>query len=477
MANRPSASLAEAFERALGEIWTRISVSAAAYLESSALAIAYSGGLDSSVLLHLAQAYAQRHGIRLYAFHIHHGLSPHADAWLAHCRDECARLGIGFDARRILVSAHRMCGVEEAARLARYAALGDLCRQYGISMLLTAHHQDDQAETVLLQLLRGAGVAGLSGMDAVNAAPALLGDESLRMARPLLGVARAELAEFAFANGIAHVDDESNADSRYARNALRHQVMPVLEKVFPGAAHRIARSAGHAQAAHALLQEVAAQDLAACAQDGSIDLRRLSGLSDARIDNVLRYWLMQGGFRMPSTAWLAEMRAQVFSAQEDARVCVTHPEVCIRRHRGRIFLTAHDEVTKEAEIGFRWSGESEIRFPSFRGTLHFEGAEQGIDPAWLREQELLLHWRRGGERLKPAPNRPTRSLKHHYQSRDIPAWERERLPLLSAAGRLVYAAGIGMDCHCPSREAGVVLRWEADPASLSACHFAPQKVD
>jgi tRNA(Ile)-lysidine synthase len=459
--NKQAASVTGAFGRALGEIRARVCVSGV-----SAVAVAYSGGLDSSVLLRLARDYAAGHGMQLFAFHIHHGISPNADDWLMHCRRECERLGVVFDARRVALSKRDESGVEEAARISRYAALGDLCRAHGVPLLLTAHHQDDQAETVLLQLLRGSGVAGLAGMETANTAPDLLGDAELVMARPLLAVSRAELEEFASTKGIAYIEDESNADTRYARNALRHRVMPSFAEYFPGFQQRIARSAQHAQSAQRLLNELAAQDLALCLEGECIDINRLRQLSTDRIDNVLRYWFASRSVRMPATAWLSEMRTQLLDARADARLCVTHADCHIRRHRDRIFLVPRrdDEALRAPPLAFRWNGEMQMRFAPFRGSLHFEEAEKGIDAGWLRTQDLLIRHRSGGERLKPAPDRPTRTLKHHYQALNVPAWERERLPVVTAGEQLLFAAGIGMDCHRFSTSGGprIRFRWQAD---------------
>jgi tRNA(Ile)-lysidine synthase len=452
-------SVTDEFERALGAIRTRVSVS------SSALAIAYSGGLDSGALLHLAQVYARAHGLSLFAFHVHHGLSPNADRWLAHCRGECARLGVFFDARHVDVRGAIGDSVEEAARLRRYAALGEMCRAHDVPLLLTAHHQDDQAETVLLQLLRGSGVAGLSGMDESNRAPDLLGDAQLLMGRPLLGVARAELEAYVAAHAIAHVEDESNADPRYARNALRHHVMPLLRQYFPGYQQRFARTARHAQSAQRLLIELASQDLSACLDGESLDLGRLRRLDADRIDNLLRYWFGARGIRMPSTAWLAEMRTQLLDAKQDAQLCVTHADCHIRRHRDHVFITPkYDGANAPAPRAFGWKGEASVRWPQFGGTLYFDVGERGVDADWLRKQTLTIRLRSGGERLKPSANRPTRSLKQHYQSLGVPAWERARLPLVFAEGQLLFAAGIGMDCHCPAEGEGqrIALRWEFD---------------
>ena len=436
------------------------------------IALAYRGGLDSSALLHLAHAYGLQHGVAVFAFHVHHGISPNADAWLAHCESTCAALGVRFEAARVVLEKTKS-GVEAAARKLRYAALGAMCAGHGVRLMLTAHHLDDQAETVLLQLLRGSGTAGLSGMDAANAAPELLGNPDLVMARPLLPVSRGELEAYVKAYAIAYVEDESNTHPRYARNALRHQVMPALEQAFPGYQERFARSAAHAQSAQRLLTELAAQDLAGCLAGDSLDVAALRVMSLDRAYNMLRHWFGLRALRMPSTAWLSEMVTQLVEARHDAQLLVTHPDCLIRRHRDRLYITPtltalagqrdpDDEgvFVKEGEA-FSWNGEASLAFPSYGGVLHFDQAGQGVDAAWLRAQPLMIDFRKGGERLKPAANRPTRPLKYHYQACNVPAWERERLPVVSSGKDLLFAAGIGMDCHHFGSGDGpfIVLRW------------------
>ncbi len=433
----------------------------------SRLAIAYSGGLDSTVLLHATTRHAAARGITLFAFHIHHNLSPNADSWLAHCAEQCAALGVTFDSRRVALLDGDKRGVEEAARIGRYAALGELCADHQIPFLWTGHHLDDQAETVLLQLLRGSGPAGLSGINSWNTAPDLLGHADLLMVRPLLKVSRAALESYAAAAQIAYVEDESNHDPRYARNTLRQQVMAVMARYFPGFQDRFSRSAGHMQSTQRLLVELATQDMLVCADGDCINLERLRQLSAERINNLLRYWFGLHGLRMPSSAWLSEMWQQLLEAKADAQLCVTHPDCNIRRHRNRVFLTPRD-ATDRFEIkplAFRWKGEAEIRFAEFGGVMHFDSAEQGVDAAWLREQSLKIQYRSGGERIKLAFNRPTKSLKYHYQDFDIPAWERERLPLVRNSKQILFAAGIGFDCHCLATSPGpkITLRWQADP--------------
>lgn len=436
------------------------------HMLQGAIGVAYSGGLDSSVLLWVAKKYAAKYGIALHAFHIHHGISPNADAWLEHCRTECISLGVNFDSRYVNVAKRDKGGTEEVARNKRYAALGDLCRVHHVSLLLTAHHQDDQAETVLLQLLRGTGVAGLSGMDVLNIAPSLLGNANLVMARPLLTLTREDLDRYAVSEGIAYIDDESNADTRYARNALRHKVIPSLVECFPGFQERFARTARHAQSAQRLLIELAAQDLAQCQEGECIDVNQLRGLSEERSYNLLRYWFGLHGIRMPSTSWLSEMRLQLLEARPDAQLCVTHADCHIRRYRDRIFITPKldDAGLNTPSQLFQWDGGATMMFPHFGGIMHFEAAEQGVDVEWLRTQILSIRLRSGGERLKLALNRPTKSLKYHYQACNVPAWERKRLPIVdTVAGKLLFAAGIGMDCHSFGNESGLCInfRWQA----------------
>jgi tRNA(Ile)-lysidine synthase len=351
-----------------------------------------------------------------------------------------------------------------------------MARAHGVDVLLAAHHLDDQAETVLLQLLRGSGPAGLSGMDRFNRAPTLLGDDRVLMARPLLDIARGELEQVARALNISWVEDESNSDPRYARNALRHTVMPALAAAFPGFQERVARSGQHLQSAQRLLDELAAQDLAACLDHDRLDLARVRVLSRDRIDNLVRRWFANHGFAMPSTAWMDQMVAQMLSAREGAQALVEHPDCQVRRHRDQLWLVPHlpelagmrdpDDAgifVKEAQA-FRWTGEESIAFPDYGGTLYFDAADQGFEPEWLRAKRLEIDFRKGGERLKLAPNRPTRGLKMHYQAVGIPAWERTRLPVVTRGTELLFAAALGMDCrHVSEGPDRIALRWESSP--------------
>ncbi|NUT59499.1 tRNA lysidine(34) synthetase TilS [Herbaspirillum sp. C9C3] len=438
------------------------------------LAVAFSGGLDSTVLLEVAAQWQREQGASLVALHVHHGLSPHADAWLAHVEDRCARHGITCAHERVQLERVADSGVEEAARLARYAALGRLCRAHGARLLLTAHHLDDQAETVLLQLLRGSGLAGMSGMDQCSTAAALLGDPQTMIARPFLALARAQLEACARAWSLSWIEDESNSDPRYTRNALRHQVMPALAQVFPGYQQRLARAAGHAQGAQVLLREVAQEDLAQCRQDDHLRMPALRALSEQRFLNLMRHWFGLRGMRMPSAAWMQEMRTQLLQADVEAQLCVSHPDGEVHRYRDRVFLAPRRRLPDEgAALSLRWSGQAQVQVPAFYGTLHFDpiapgDARPGFDAHWLRAQSLLVCGRSGGERIRLAVNRPARSLKQQYQSADVPAWERPYLPLVWAGEALLFAAGVGMDCEhfadiaAAAASERIALRWQQD---------------
>ncbi|MFZ6871092.1 tRNA lysidine(34) synthetase TilS [Undibacterium sp. Di27W] len=430
------------------------------------LAVGFSGGLDSTVLLDLAVKYCRRAQISLHAFHIHHGLSPHADDWLVHCQAICVASGIHFHAERIHVARDSGDGVEASARKGRYQALGRMSEDAGTPLILTAHHQDDQAETLLLQLLRGSGVAGMSGMDVCHRAPNLFGHDKVMLGRPLLSEKRTTLEAYARQQGLRYIEDESNTDQRYLRNALRHSVMPILEGLSPGYSERIARSATHFQAAQDLLLEVAEQDFNSCSHETGLAIAAMRTLSPARRDNLFRYWFARAGVRMPTTSRLKEMQSQLFDGREDARITVQHDTIAIHRYQNVVYLSAQKaEIAEENCLQeFAWQGQDSIHFPEFAGSLYFDQSEHGLDASWLQSQTLVLHLRRGGERLKLAENRSTRDMKGHYQSLKIPFWQRERLPYVSIGKDLLFAAGVGMQSRfCQDKPGSCIsLRWVFD---------------
>lgn len=454
-------SLTTAFETALADIAARVAISGA----DPRIAVAFSGGLDSSVLLHLASGYARERHLALIAFHVHHGLSPNADAWLAHCEQAAAACGVPLVSRQVEVNDDSGRGIEEAARIARYQALGEMCRESGCRLLLTAHHQDDQAETVLLQLMRGAGLPGLSGMASFQVRHELMGD-AVSLGRPLLDIPRLQLEQVRDELALPHISDESNCDLRYRRNALRNAVAPLLEQHFPGFAARVARSAGHAQAAQSLLQDLAEIDLALCraaSWNDPLHVPELKTLTSRRADNLLRHWLYQNRVQLPSQSRLQEIRSQMLDAANDMHPFFDFGAMVMRRIGNRLELHPRLGTPPEEPVELHWHGEADIAVPSWRGRLVLEPTDGlGLPREVLSRHPLMLHPRAGQERLKMAANRPSRSLKTLYQEAEIAPWRRLWSPLLYVNGALVFAAGLGMDVRHVAMGESVLLRWVPD---------------
>lgn len=464
--NKP-VSLEAAFKRALDDILARVFISS--HSGPRRIGVAYSGGLDSSMLLRLCGEYAYQKHLSLYAFHVHHGLSSHADAWAEHCRKTAEQQGAACHTAMVSVDERDPRGVEEAARIARYAALKLLCRQHQIPLLLTGHHQDDQAETVLLQLARGAGLGGLAGMASLQQDHPLLGGD-LFLGRPLLRLSRRQLAEAAAMMGLPYVDDESNADRRYRRNAVRLQLLPCMEATFPDCAPAIARSAEHVQSAAALLDDLAALDLLSCqGGDGHrLQIREMGKLSERRMINLLRYWIRQQSGSPLSVAQLAELCEQMFHAADDAKPVLDAGTMRFWRFKGCLFARRKPGAIEAAPTVLRWCGEEVMHIPTWNGRLHFRrDGRFGLAASELKNSDIELAPRSGGERIKVAPNRPTKVLKALYQENGIPPWQRERLPLVYLNRTLVFAAGIGMDIRHAAAEDGIVLQWDGDCSDLT----------
>ncbi|MHA6882979.1 tRNA lysidine(34) synthetase TilS [Ralstonia pseudosolanacearum] len=411
------------------------------------VAVALSGGRDSAALLHAAAAWRDAAGVpvRLVALHIHHGLQVDADAWEAACARMAAAAGAAFRVRRVRVSADAGRGVEEAAREARYIALDALCAETGATLLLTAHHLDDQAETVLLQLLRGAGLDGLSAMPMAH-------ERRVTLLRPWLDVPRGDIEAYAQAHALAWVEDPSNGDAGYARNALR-PLLAGMAGHFPAYRASLARSAAHLAEAAALIEEVAQADLARIAPAGTLATAGLAALSGPRQRSVLRAWLAGAGLRALSSRRLEDLRVQLLGARADGAPCIRLPGAQVRRYRGQAWIEAAGQSEARPADGPiavsrfdpAWAEVQRVDVAEWGGALLFSPAQaEGID-ARILQAPLSLAARRGGERIVLRPGGPSRALKQAYQEAGIPAWARARLPLLYAGERLVFAAGLGPD--------------------------------
>lgn len=416
--------------------------------------VAFSGGLDSTVLLHALATSADRHGVPVLAMHIDHGLSPQSPAWSVHCESFAAGLGVDFECRQVRMEHFRGGGTEAAAREARYAALAAQMRAG--DWLLSAHHRDDQAETLLLNLLRGGGPAGLAGI----AARRPLGEGCL--ARPLLEFSRQDLQDYAARHQLAWVDDPSNADHSFDRNYLRHKILPRLEARWPHTGRRLHRSSRIASEAAQLLDDLAAIDAASLGErPDRLEIGALQSLSAARRRNVLRFCLRKLGFATPSAAQLQQVLDELLDAREDAAPLVTWGNVELRRYRHRLYILPAQPKVSPAAVRLD-KAQDRVDLGPGLGALTLESdAARGLD-AKLVEAGLRLAYRQGGEKIKVSDQSSTRTLKNLLQEEAVVPWMRDRLPLLFAGGKLVAVADLWLSADALSSP-GVAVRWVNRP--------------
>ena len=429
---------------------------------SSRLVVGLSGGVDSVVLLDCLRRAARKRRLRVSALHVDHRISPNSASWAAFCRRLCQEQGIPFECAK--VSVVRGDSLEAAARAARYAVYSRQQCDY----VVLAHHRDDQVETFLLQLLRGAGVKGLAGMPLARMAdggwrmakgrPSVVSRQSSPViVRPLLDVTRAEILEYARKRGLKWIEDESNRDIHFRRNFLRHEVLPVIERRFPGYRATVARAACHLAEAAGVLDEVAAADAAGQIADGSLAVQALRRLPRARARNLLRYFLDCRGVSMPGTERLEEALRQVLGAKGDAKVAIGLKGAELRRFAGRIYVVHAVDVP--AGFRRRWRGERRVELPELGGALELErGTGRGIGAARLRGTAVTVRLRQGGERLRPDCRRPRRSLKNLLQEAGVAPWLRERLPLIYHGEKLVWVPGVGVDCAYQAQRGEAAFR-------------------
>lgn len=426
------------------------------------IAIALSGGRDSMTLLDAGAQALGAAGRRAIAFHVHHGLQPGADRWAEACARACAMRGIAFAMRRVAVGLRPRTSLEAAARDARYRALRELAREHGALVVALAHHQDDQAETLLLQLGRGAGPAGLAAM------PASARDaEGVVWCRPLLGLPRADIDAYATLRRLDYADDPSNADTRLRRNAVRARVVPAFAAALPGYPATLARAAAHQADATALLDALAAIDARTAGYvetAGTIDTAALASLDAARARNLLRWFLHERGLPPPPAARLDAMLRQLAHARQDASVEIRHAGAIVGRHRGRVVVHA----PPAGAFLLDWRGETTVALP--HGELEFRAViGAGVDPRHA-EAGLAIRPRHGGERLKLERAGARRTLKALLREAELPPWERDALPLVVAGDALVAVPGLGVDIawRAPPGAAGLVPIWRPMPDATAA---------
>lgn len=397
--------------------------------------VAYSGGLDSHVLLHLlVQTRLQYHQLNLYAVHIDHGINPLSAAWRQYCQQVCQALGVDCQVEQLDRSKLTGPSLEASARQARYEIFAKLLSNGGT--LLTAHHRDDQAETVLLRLLRGAGSQGLAAIPEQRS----LGKGVL--VRPLLAFTRAQLQRYAQEHQLQWIEDDSNSRTDFDRNHLRHEVMPLLQARWPAASTTLARAAEHCRETAVLLQELAAQDWQQTQGTvaNTLSVAALTSLTPARQRNLLRFWLQQLDLPLPSERQLEQLRSDCLTQREDATPLMCWPGAEVRRFDGNLYamppLAIHD-----ANVILPWPDLSKsLQLPSDLGQLTVAHLEMmGI--ALTSNANVSIRFRQGGERIQLAGRQGAHALKKLFQEWRVAPWLRDRIPLLYVNDKLAAVLG------------------------------------
>lgn len=416
------------------------------------LTVALSGGIDSVVLLHLVHRIAPALGAQVDALHVNHGISPNANDWQRFCASLCDALGVPLAYHRVTVPRAGARGLEAAARAARYRVF----EAADTDWIVLAHHRDDQAETVLHNLLRGAGVRGAAAMPQARS----LGEGRPGLLRPLLAASRAEIEAYAQEHGLAWVRDESNEDEAYARNFLRGDVLPRLNRRFPGASGALARAAERFGEAECLLEEIGAADLSAARRGNALAVEALACLSPVRAANLLRYWLRACGLAMPDAVVTQEVLRQALRAAPDRQVQIALGAGSLRRFAGALHLVAADPLPPPPER--YWGGEPEIQWGA--GRIMFGACTgEGVAAAALARAPVRLRPRSGGETMQLASRGRHRSLKNLFQENAVPPWQRAAMPLLWCGDDVVWVPGVGVAApyRCPAGESGWLPRWES----------------
>jgi len=454
--NRASDSVERAIDAALGPALDAHHARAAT-TPCLRLAVALSGGRDSTTLLHALANARARHAIELSAIHVHHGLSPNADAWVEFCRQQCAALAVQLTIERVEVQARGGDSLEDAARKVRMQAL----LEHDVDAIALAHHADDQAETLLLQLLRGAGTHGLAAM-----ARARMHVCGRTLLRPLLALPASVIATYAQEHDLRWIEDESNADVRFRRNALRHRVVPTLRELFAGYPGTLVRAASHQAEAAGLLDDLAELDASTigvrdpvfglCLDHAALIV--LTRDKPARARNLLRWFIRAHGMPAASTARLDELLQQCLRARPDSKTSLRHADAALSLHDGR--LVVHD-VPHAEPMDLPWRGERVVRCPA--GVLNAQMTRGGgISAALASSGRFHLRSRAGGERMRVAPHERPVAVSRLLGSRRTPLWQRNQWPLLWAGDVVAAVPGLAIDPRYAAApgDDGYLLQWQ-----------------
>ena len=422
--------------------------------------VALSGGLDSRVLLYgMCQLRQEFGGITVRAVHINHGLHPRSAEWVAGCQDICRKLGVALRSETVRVDRNASEGLEAAARRARYDLFSEVLATN--ECLLTAHHQDDQTETLLLRLLRGSGTHGLASI----ADRRRFGRGWLL--RPLLDMSREDLESYARAEGISWIDDPSNLDTSIDRNFLRHEVLPILRGRWPGLGQTIGRAARLAGESAGLLDALAEADRLDLLQARGLDVGGLQRLDPARQRNVVRHHLGSLDLTVPSEVQLRVGLAQLLSARADALPVLRWPGGQIRRYRGCLYILGFDPdgLRESLPAEYEWDGRDPVEMGSVRGRLRLAASSStGLAESSVSDG-VVIRFRRGGERIQEANQRYHKSLKKMFQAHGVVPWMRQHVPLLYVGDQLLAVGDrwIAADAAARIDEPGYQVIWENHP--------------
>jgi tRNA(Ile)-lysidine synthase len=415
--------------------------------------VAFSGGMDSTVLLHAIAELAGVASLPLLAAHVDHGIHQDSAQWDADCREVAGSFGVEYCSQKVLLNWQDGSGPESTARDARYAWLGSLVQDG--DWLLSAHHENDQAETLLLNLMRGSGLTGLAGMGAVRRF------SRGYLLRPLLGVPGSDIRDYAVRHRLRWNDDPSNEDTNLDRNYLRKEVMPMLAARWPAVSARLRKSADLAAEAGDLLAELAEIDLAASPSPDRLELRSLAHLSGPRLRNAIRHAVRRCGLPPPPATRLYQIEHELIPAKDDAQPLVEWPGVEIRRYRDALYILADTRCSSALRGGVLYPGES-LDLGEGNGLLALQPCDKGgISPS-IAAKGLEVRFRSGGEAIR-LPNRMQHNkLKKLLQDASIVPWMRERLPLLFSGKQLVAVANLWIDADCIGDD-GFMPRWINSP--------------
>ena len=413
--------------------------------------VALSGGCDSMVLLFSLKQLQVELNLSLKASYIDHGLSKNSYDWQVLCRKACKDMDILFETQSINIEKIPELGIEGAARELRYQTLARLSDGM---IVATAHHENDQAETLLLQLIRGAGLKGLACMSEF--------DYLKNIWRPMLKVQRQDIESFALKNHIQYIKDESNEDIRFDRNFLRKDILPKLYERFPHAPNTISRSASLIAEGLNLHQSIAEDDSLLYFSENlrRLNLQMMQNLSQERVINLVRWWLEKNQQKMPSLKIMQELYKQIKTTRKDCQIIINiSQDTVIRAYKNELWLVPVTENQKDYEI--YWHGESEIILPDMSRLLFKKRKGQGISMKKLGSNTIRIQNRRGGERFKPVQNQPTRTLKYLLQKSKIPPWKRDELPMLFIEDLLIAVPNFGVDhkYHANSLEDSYQIKW------------------